>query len=166
MATVARRARLSLLLEILDQAFDRRAWHGTPLWGSIRGVTWREALRRPRGRGTRHNIWELVLHTAYWKFVVRRRLERDPAIVFPREGADWPRLPARPDAAAWRKDVALLKHTHRALRAAIAALPDSRLGRRAWLSRWTNLASIYGIASHDLYHSGQIQLVKRLVRRG
>lgn len=166
MAHVVRRVRVRLLLEILDQAFDRRAWHGTPLWGSIRGVSWQEAMRRPRGRGARHNIWELVLHTAYWKFVVRRRLERDSAIVFPREGADWPRLPVRRDAAAWRRDVALLKRTHRDLRDTIAALPDSRLGRRAWHSRWTNLASIYGIASHDLYHAGQIQLVKRLVRRG
>ena len=38
-----RNAKRALLLEIVDQAFDRRAWHGTPLWGSIRGVTAREA---------------------------------------------------------------------------------------------------------------------------
>src|SRR6266700_1760608 len=110
------------LLALYDQAFDHAAWHGTPLWGSLRGVRLEAALWRP-GRG-RHNIWEIVLHTAYWKYIVRRRL----------------------------------------LRAVIARFPASRLGARAWRSRWTNAATIYGIASHDLYHAGQIQLLKRLQR--
>src|SRR5881628_931586 len=64
--------RITLLLDVYDQAFDHKAWHGTPLWGSLRGLTQQAALWRP-GRG-RHNIWEVVLHTAYWKYIVRRRL--------------------------------------------------------------------------------------------
>jgi hypothetical protein len=151
---------IPLLLEIVDQAFDRRAWHGTPLWGALRGLTPRQALWRP-GRG-RHNIWEVVLHTAYWKYIVRRRLLRDAALEFPRRGADWPRLPDRPDAAAWKRDVALLREQHGALRAAIARFPTGRLRRKGWRSTWTNVQHIYGIASHDLYHAGQIQLIKRL----
>ncbi|MGH7646115.1 MAG: DinB family protein, partial [Gemmatimonadales bacterium] len=63
---------IRLLLEVLDQAFDRRAWHGTALWGAIRGLTPAQALWRPRPG--RHNNWEVVLHTAYWKYIVRRRL--------------------------------------------------------------------------------------------
>ena len=151
------------LLALYDQAFDRAAWHGTPLWGSLRGVRLEAALWRP-GRG-RHNIWEIVLHTAYWKYIVRRRLLRDPALSFPRPGSNWFALPRPADARAWRRDVALLKEQHRLLRAVIARFPASRLGARAWRSRWTNAATIYGIASHDLYHAGQIQLLKRLQRR-
>ncbi len=154
--------RIGLLLEVFDQAFDHRAWHGTPLWGTLRGLSHREALWRPR-RG-RHNIWEIVLHTAYWKYIVRRRLARDVALAFPRAGSDWPPLPAPADARAWKRDVALLKEQHRLLRQAIARLPSSRLGARAWRSTWSNAANIFGIASHDLYHAGQIQLVKRLQR--
>lgn len=153
---------IRLLLAVLDQAFDHRAWHGTPLWGAIRGVTWREALRRPRAG--RHHIWDLVLHTAYWKYIVRRRLTRDPKLAFPREGSNWPGLPARPDAKAWQRDVALLKEEHRLLRESIARFPASRLDARGWRSSWTNAQHVYGVASHDLYHAGQIQLVKRLLR--
>lgn len=153
---------IALLLQVFDQAFDHRAWHGTPLWGSIRGVTWREALWRPRPR--RHNIWELVLHTAYWKYIVRRRLVRDPALSFPREGSNWFPVPPQPDDKAWKRDVALLKREHQLLRAAIARFPASRLGAKGWRSSWTNAAHMYGIASHDLYHAGQIQLIKRLMR--
>ncbi len=152
-----------LLLDIVDQAFDHRAWHGTPLWGSIRGLTPRQALWRPAPG--RHNIWEIVLHTAYWKYIVRRRLVRDPSLTFPRPGANWPRLPDRCDATAWRRDGALLREQHHLLREVIRRFPDSRLRRRGWRSTWTNAQHIYGIASHDLYHAGQIQLLKRLQRR-
>jgi hypothetical protein len=153
-------ARVRLLLEVFDQAYTAPAWHGTPLKGTIRGITVRDALWRPR-RG-RHNIWELVLHTAYWKCLVRRRLLRDPEIAFPRPGVNFPPLPLRLDGTAWKRDRALLDEQHALLRRAIARLKPAQLGRRAWRSKWTVAENVYGIASHDLYHAGQIQLIKRL----
>ena len=161
---MSRDPRIVLLLQIYDQAFDRAAWHGTPLGGALRGVTPDAARWRP-ARG-RHCIWEVVLHTAYWKYIVRRRLTRDAAATFPRAGSNWPALPPRTDARAWKRDVALLKEQHRLLRAVIARFPAARLNARGWRSRWTNAQHIYGIASHDLYHAGQIQLLKRLQRGG
>ena len=155
-------ARIRLLLEVCDQAFAGHSWHGTTLSGSLRGVTAGQALWRPgRGRGG-HNIWEITLHAAYWKCIVRRRLTRDPALTFPRPRSNWPELPARPDEGAWRRDVALLKREHALLRRTIARFDAARLGRRGWRSQWSNVTHIYGIASHDLYHAGQIQLLKRL----
>jgi hypothetical protein len=152
---------ITLLLRMYDQAFAAPSWHGTPLWGALRGLTPRDALRRPAAR--RHNIWELALHTAYWKYVVRRRLTRDESLQFERDGSNWLPLPARPDAKAWKADLALLREEHRRLRAVIARFPAAQLRRRGWRSKWTNEQYIYGIASHDLYHAGQIQLLKRLV---
>ena len=154
--------RIRLLLEVVDQAFAGSSWHGTPLWGAIRGLTVPEVLWRPSSG--RHNIWELVLHTAYWKCIVRRRLVRDPDIKFPRPGSNWPRLAERTDAAAWQRDRAVLKREHELLRGAIARFEPGQLGRRGWRSKWSNVQHIYGIASHDLYHAGQIQLLKRLYR--
>lgn len=156
-------APIALLLEVVDQAFDRRAWHGTGLWGSVRGLTPRAALWRPAPG--RHCIWELVLHTAYWKYIVRRRLERDPDLEFPRSGSNWLPPPERPDAAALRRDVGLLREQHRLLRETIVRFPVRRLRQKGWHSTWTNVQHIYGIASHDLYHAGQIQLIRRLLKR-
>lgn len=156
-------ARVRLLLDVFEQAYTAPAWHGTPLKGTIRGLDARAALWRPAPR--RHCIWDLVLHTAYWKCMVRRRLLRDPDISFPRDGANWPQLPAMRNAAAWRRDRALLDEEHRLLGRAIATLDARELRRRAWHSKWPVEAQVYGIASHDLYHAGQIQLLKRLMRR-
>ena len=52
---------------------------------------------------------------------------------------------------------------HRELRKAIAALPPAQLQRKAPRSKVTNPFLIHGIAAHDLYHAGQIQLIKRLL---
>ena len=79
------------LLSILDQAYDHRSWHGTNLRGSIRGVSPRRAAWRP-GRG-RHNIWELVVHAAYWKYAAWRRIAGTPRGAFPIEGSNWFRRP-------------------------------------------------------------------------
>jgi hypothetical protein len=152
--------RIELLLEFMDQAFKGPAWHGTPLLGSLRGVTAEEALRRPAGG--RHNVWELVLHAAYWKHVVRRRLTRDASLEFPRSPSNWPAVPAQPSDAAWKDDRELLKREHDLLRSVVARFPARELGKKAWKSQYTNVVTIEGIASHDLYHCGQIQLVKKL----
>ncbi len=157
-------ARISLLLDVLDRAFDGRAWHGTTLRGAVRGVAPDLAVWRP-GRG-RHNIWELMLHTAYWKYAVRRRIvgsrER-----FSRAPANWPAPPRRPTAEALAEDVALLEHEHARLRLVVEGLAPSRLGRRL-TGRWTVAEQIHGVSAHDLYHTGQMQLIKQLAgaRRG
>ena len=153
-------ARIRMLLDILDQAYDSHGWHGTTLKGALRGLSPREAVWRP-GPG-RHNIWELVVHAAYWKYAVARRLAGAPQAGFPRTPSNWPRLPAKPDAAAWAADVALLDLQHVLLRETVRRLPPAKLVARSPKGRWTNAEQIHGVAAHDLYHTGQIQLIKRL----
>jgi uncharacterized damage-inducible protein DinB len=71
-------------------------------------------------------------------------------------------VPARPTAAAWRADIRLLRETHAQLVAAVAALPPNRLGARSPTGQWTYAQMIAGVAAHDAYHTGQIQLIKKL----
>jgi hypothetical protein len=148
------------LLAIIDRAYDRKSWHGTNLRGSIRGLTARQAAWRPR-RG-RHNIWEVVVHAAYWKYAVWRRLTGERRGSFPLKGSNWFLRSDSGNERAWKEDVALLDRTHRALRAAIQGLPARALRRSTPGSTVNNFELIAGIAAHDLYHAGQIQLLKRL----
>lgn len=143
-----------LLLRLLDEAFDRRAWHGPNLRGSLRGLSARQAAWRP-ARG-RHNIWEIVVHAAYWKYAVRRRLTRGQRGSFALKGSNWFRRPVELSERAWRAEVALLEREHRRLRAVAAAgLPKLRGTAR-------QRAMLWGIAFHDVYHAGQIRLLRRL----
>lgn len=151
------------LLRALDQAYDHKAWHGTNLRGSIRRVTARQAAWRP-ARG-RHNIWELVLHSAYWKYAVRRLLRGDKRGSFVLKGSNWFPAPGNTGEEAWRETVALLEGEHRALRAAVEAFPADRLMLPPPGSKWAAFDSILGVAFHDIYHAGQIQLLKRLQKK-
>lgn len=154
---------LSELLFLIDTAYDRVSWHGTNLRGSIRGVSPHQAAWRP-GRG-RHNIWELVVHAAYWKYAAWRRLTAATRGSFPLEGSNWFVRPQQVTEKAWRADIALLEQMHRTLRAAITDLRPKDLGRKPPRSKVTTRALVTGVAAHDLYHAGQIQLLKRLARR-
>jgi hypothetical protein len=154
---------LNGLLFLIDTAYDHASWHGTNLRGSIRGVSPRQAAWRP-GRD-RHNIWELVVHAAYWKYAVWRRLTSSTRGSFPLDGSNWfPRQQA-PTPAAWRADVALLERTHRTLRDTIAALDPDDLDRSLESGKVSIRALVTGVAAHDVYHAGQIQLLKRLAPR-
>jgi hypothetical protein len=156
--------RIELLLEILGQAFDRRGWHGTTLRGALRGVSPDEALWRPAP--DRHNVWELTVHAAYWKYAVRRRLTGEAAASFERKPSNWPAIPDPPDLKAWKKDIALLEAEHSKLVEVVSRLATADLERRSPKGVWTYAEEIHGIAAHDLYHTGQIQLIKRLMPAG
>ncbi len=171
---------LAVLLAAVDQAFRRKSWHGPNLRGALRGVTAEQASWRPAPG--RHNIWELALHAAYWKYVVVRRLRGSARGSFPLPGRDFfvrpfgeatdPGSTAGPGSAAaagpiiceadWRRELELLTEMHRELHAAIAALPAAAIDRPVEGTKATARDLILGAAAHDLYHAGQIQLLKRL----
>lgn len=155
--------KINLLLKFYDQAFDYTAWHGTNLRGSIKGLNISELLWRPQPK--RHNCWEIVLHCAYWKYVIWRRLtQKGKKGDFRRRPSDWPRHSKYPDIKEWKSDLELLAHYHHLLRDAISEFSESNLNRNPKGSKVSYIKTIYGIASHDLYHAGQIQLIKRIVR--
>lgn len=150
------------LLGLLDEGYNRAAWHGPNLRGSIRGVTAREAALRPKSG--RHNIWEIVVHAAYWKYTVRRRLLGEKRGSFSLPGSNWFSRPADRSEKAWRADVALLEREHRRLREAVSEVRPEDLDKPARGSRTKVRRLIAGIAFHDVYHAGQIQLIKKLLK--
>ncbi len=158
-----RHSEIGRLVEAIERAYDRRSWHGTNLRGSIRGMPPEEAAWRPAPG--RHNAWEIVVHAAYWKYAVHRRLTSKRRGSFPLRGSNWFERSKAADARLWREDVALLDRMHAQLCAAVGALSPEDLVRPAPGGSTTVFELVAGIAAHDVYHAGQIQLIKRL-RRG
>ena len=172
-------ARIDDVLKVLEPAPGFRPWHGgaSPL-GSLRGVSEVEAAWRPAPG--RHSIWELVLHIAYWKYAVRRRLVGGPSGAFPRSPSNWPAVPEPADAKAWKADRALLRDEHSQVVEAIRGFDPAQYdevapgggagsgsgggaGSGASAGAGTTFGDlIMGVVMHDTYHTGQIQLLKRL----
>jgi hypothetical protein len=151
---------IELLLRILDQGFHRKSWHGPNLRGSIRGLSPEQTVWRPQPR--RHSIAEQVLHTAYWKYTVRRRLLGQKRGSFPLKGSNWFLVPGPLTESAWREQVALLEEQHGLLRDAVAGLALNRLDTRPGGGSTSVITLVTGIAAHDVYHAGQIQLLKAM----
>jgi hypothetical protein len=147
-----------LMLRLFDEAYKKKTWHGPNLRQAIRGVSAKQAAWRP-GAG-RHNIWEETVHAAYWKYAVRRRIEGGKKGSFALPGSNFFPRPekGRASEAAWRTDKELLEREHRALRAAIERVLDAHRGAKF-------VRQIYGVAFHDVYHAGQIRLLRRLMAR-
>lgn len=145
-----------LVLRLFDESYEKKTWHGPNLRQAIRGVSAKQAAWRP-GPG-RHNIWEDALHAAYWKYVVRRRIEGGKRSSFALKGSNFFPRPEKGHAneAAWRADKELLEREHRALRVVIEKVLDTPRGAKL-------LRHIYGVALHDVYHAGQIRLLRRLM---
>jgi hypothetical protein len=124
----------------------------------MKGVTAKQAAWRP-GSG-RHNIWEVTLHAAYWKYAVRRRIEGGKRGSFALEGSNFFPRPEKGKLheEAWRADKALLEREHKALRDTIAKVLQTPQAEKL-------LPAMYGIAFHDIYHAGQIRLLRRLMEK-
>ena len=153
------------LIEELQREIDGEPWHGPSLKDLLEGVTPEQAARRVSGSA--HSIWELVLHMTGWKREVADRL-RGKEAGEPAAG-DWPPV-GDVDEARWQSAKAALFHAQEELTSAVAALPPNRLHEpvkdfrdNALGTGMTAYQTISGIMQHDVYHSGQIAILKKIV---
>jgi len=145
-----------LLAEQLRRAFAGNAWHGPALLELLQDVNAPTAAARPLPG--MHSIWELVLHIAAWDAAACRRLAGEKCQ--PTGAANFPPVP-KPTAAAWRKAVAHARRTHDQLVKTVAALPESSLRDRVPGKRYDFYFMLHGVAQHELYHAGQIAILKK-----
>jgi uncharacterized damage-inducible protein DinB len=147
------------IISQLRRAYEGEAWHGPSVCELLDGVTADQAARRPIP--TAHTIWELVLHIAAWERAARRRIIEWTA----EDVRDEENFPAIPDTseAAWSAAREELRQTNSALREAISALQDSDLERMIERAPYSAYFLLHGVVQHDLYHAGQIALLKKAV---
>jgi uncharacterized damage-inducible protein DinB len=146
------------ILDQLGRAFEGDAWHGPPVLKLLEGVSAKQAAAKPVG--VAHSIWEIVLHMMTWQDVVRRRLGGEGIGDLPPE-LDWPQVP-NPTETAWRQAVEDLTQSKQKLREVISQLGDNRLGDQVAGKNYSVYVMLHGVIQHNLYHAGQIAILKKL----
>ncbi|MTI86876.1 MAG: DinB family protein [Balneolaceae bacterium] len=156
--------RITDVLELLDPPKGFHPWHGGPsLMGCLRSVDPKAAAWKPAPE--RNSIWELVLHMAYWKYSVIRHLNPEYPKGFERSPANFPEVPAHYALKDWKADKMLLKEKQKVLVQEIKNFPSEKLDDICpTKKKWTYAQLIVGIAAHDTYHIGQIQILKKLYK--
>ncbi|MEX0722167.1 MAG: DinB family protein [Balneolaceae bacterium] len=155
-------SRIKDVLDLIDPPTGFKPWHGGPtLMGCLRGVHAKQAVWKPAPE--RNSIWDLVLHMAYWKYIITQKLNPDLPKGFERSPANFPSVPEDYSENDWKSDKALLKKTHDTLVEEIKAFPTEKLDEICPTKKdWTYAQLISGIAAHDTYHIGQVQVLKKL----
>ena len=142
-----------------ERAFNGEAWHGPSVLSLLSGVTAEQAAAHPIPGA--HSIWELTLHIAAWEDACRRRLEGDPAQLT--ENENWRPVNDTSDAA-WENTKQELIDTHRRLLNAISAIDDDRLNQPMITAGEASVyVTLHGGVQHDLYHAGQIAMLKKAI---
>jgi uncharacterized damage-inducible protein DinB len=139
------------------RAFDGEAWHGPSVLSLLDGVTARQAASHPIPGA--HSIWQLTMHIAAWERACKRRLEGDPAQLTDLE--DWQPINDTSEAA-WENTKQQLIDNHRELLEAIAKVDDARLNDPIVKDSQASVyVTLHGGVQHDLYHAGQIAMLKK-----
>ena len=142
----------------LERAYSGKAWHGPSLRFVLRGISAEQAAKRPIPGA--HTIWELVLHAAAWDRVACQRILGGKTTSLP-PNQNFP-VVTDTSPSAWKKALQELETQHRALAAAMRGFPDAKLDHKLGGGDYSYYITMHGAVQHDLYHAGQIQLVKRL----
>lgn len=156
------------IARLLRTVHDGTPWHGPSRAALLADVTADVAAWDP-GAGA-HGIWRQVLHMRNWtREVEARTMGKRPSRSDP-VGGDWPSI-GDASVAAWQETLASLDAAHRDLVAVVLKLPATRLHEYVGATAEKPTGSgvsvgtmIRSLAEHDLYHCGQVSLLKRLAR--
>jgi uncharacterized damage-inducible protein DinB len=147
------------LADQIRRAFEGEAWHGDSVLELLADVNARTAAAKPIPNA--HSIWELLLHIAAWDGAVIRRAGGSAVTLSDAE--NFPRV-GDTSETAWKKTVASVKTTHEELVKTVSAFPDARLAEQVpgkTQSYYNFYYMFSGIVQHELYHAGQIALLKK-----
>ncbi len=144
------------IVDQLKRAFEGGAWHGPSVMEALEGVDAKRAFGKPIPAA--HSIWEIVLHIAVWEDAVRRRLLGEMAD--PAGEEDWPPVTDRGEAA-WARALESLRAGHMRLREVAGGVRDEDLDRSPGGKYSTRYVLLHGAIQHDLYHAGQISLLRK-----
>src|SRR5688500_5121031 len=156
-------AELRRRAEQLEASFQGPAWHGPSVREALAGVTAAQAFARPIPGA--HSIWELVLHLQGGYRLVLRRLEGDTRNLSPEE--DWPPASSAPDEVAWQAAQTAVAELNRRTQAAVRSFDPGALDRPLIPDPpYSAFVQFAGLPQHDLYHAGQIVLLRRALGVG
>lgn len=146
------------IADLMERAFHGTAWHGPAVCELIKDLSAHAAAAKPLA--SIHSIWELVLHMAIWKDVARWRLEGNEKV--PSDEENFPPVTDTSEAS-WHKAMSRLKTAHDELCQAVLSASDEKLEEEIPAGGGlTHFVRLHGVIHHDLYHAGQIALLKKL----
>lgn len=144
------------ILDQVDRAYRAHAWCGASLLEALDGLSSATTAKRPVKSA--HSIWEIVEHVASWNEIVAWRLIGENPVVTPE--LNFPPV-TKTTPAAWKATLRRLARSQKKFRTAVEAFPVAMLGRRRPKVDYAWDVLLQGQIQHQLYHAGQIAIMRR-----
>jgi uncharacterized damage-inducible protein DinB len=151
---------IARIVDQMDRAFSGDSWHGPSLIAVLEGISAEDASKHPVAHA--HSIWELVHHIRAWNGIVQRRLNGESVEATPE--MDWPPVWEATEVA-WKRALDDLRESRARLCGAVEQFPENRLSEKPGNSRDSAYVMLHGLVQHDLYHAGQIAVLKKAFQR-
>ena len=145
------------IIDQLERGFEGHAWHGSSMSEILGDINCEVAADRPLP--DTHSIWEIVLHTTVWLRTVRERLQGKPIAELP-DHEDWPHV-TDTSCDAWEEALRDLRSEYELFREEALRWRDRNLGETCEGQRYTVYEMLHGVIQHNLYHAGQIAVLKK-----
>jgi DinB superfamily len=141
------------ILDQLNRAWGGPSWTGVEIQPLLDGITDEQSRAHPLPHA--HAIIELVAHMTAWMDVVSVRLGGDPRELTAEE--DWCDVTPLP----WPAAIEQLENAESRLLDAVARLSTDDLDKIVVGQDYTVYVMVHGVIQHNLYHAGQIAILKK-----
>jgi uncharacterized damage-inducible protein DinB len=142
---------INRIINTLKHTFEKNAWHGPAVLEVLEGITDEHAHQKI---GDSHSIIQLVTHMTAWRNYVIEKLNGNDAF----ELTDEQNFP---DEKNWNQAVANLIASQQKLITALSTTSVEKLNEKVPGREFKFYVMLHGIIHHDVYHIGQIQLIKK-----
>ncbi|MBI3218300.1 MAG: DinB family protein [Bacteroidetes bacterium] len=143
------------ITRLLEKTFDQQPWYGSSIMEILKTVN---PLMVNQRSGDTHTIAELVEHMISWRTFTTKRLQGDAEF----QVNDTANFPVSP---SWEDTIKRLHQSQEELVKAAKLFPEERLNELVPSNqfRYTFYTLLHGIIQHDVYHLGQIALLKKVI---
>jgi hypothetical protein len=149
---------LERIKNLMNATFHGGAWHGPSVLENVKDI-------RPKTAGYRqkdiHTIAELVYHITSWRIFALKKIQGDADYDIRTEKQNWGNL-KEIDEFEWETLQMELTLSHDELMSSLDEKDDSFLNEIVPGSEYDFFTLLHGIIHHDLYHSGQIGVLKKM----
>lgn len=147
---------VKFLRDQIETTFKGDSWHGPNLMKTLKGIDHKQAKKRIID--DRHTIWELTDHTSFWMEEVCKSI-KDHAQMKPDMENNWPKMGSSEED--WQRSVKRLETSVNMVLEALLDWKEEDLHTLVPGETYTFKQMLHGVVHHNLYHAGQINLLKR-----
>jgi hypothetical protein len=153
---------LARLQNLMQQTYSGKCFYGDSITKVFSDIDPAQAVWIPSDGGN-HSIWQIVLHMTGWLNIIRERLT-SPVLVNLSDELNYP-APPLGTHDNWNATLDAFHAAHNGLSEAIGQFPEAKLESQVPGRAYTFDVLLHGAIHHNLYHLGQIALIKSMYSR-